>query len=273
MKRSNVELRYVLLAIVLITIAYVLWALHVAAIPRSDSLGGHLIGVFGFILMLMTELLYSIRKRSKRVANWGSMESWLRFHIFTGVVGPYMVLLHASWRFNGLAGVVTLLTLLIVLSGFIGRYIYTAVPRTAEGVALISGDLQTLISASDAGLQSWLAANQEIARVLPPEITNLPELPYNTWPLVLGRVFIEWGYRWRRWRATRELNKAARAKLRELNALIDRRRALHYQLVALVSTRRALVLWHSIHLPLGIALFTLAFVHIGVAIYYVTLAK
>ncbi len=49
-----------------------------------------------------------------------------------------MVLLHTSWKFNGLAGIVTLLTIIIVVSGFVGRYIYTRIPRTLEGVELES---------------------------------------------------------------------------------------------------------------------------------------
>jgi len=93
--------------------------------------------IIGFILMLMTEILYSWRKRS-RSARWGKMSNWLRFHIFTGLVGPYMVLLHTSWKFNGLAGIVLLLTVIIVLSGIVGRYIFTAIPRTADGNGVFS---------------------------------------------------------------------------------------------------------------------------------------
>ena len=82
--------------------------------------------------------LYSLRKRS-RLARWGRMSDWMEFHIFTGLVGPYMVLLHTSWKFNGLAGVITLFTIVIVISGFIGRYIYTRIPRTADGIEIESG--------------------------------------------------------------------------------------------------------------------------------------
>ena len=87
--------------------------------------------------MLMTEMLYSIRKRS-RSARWGTMAGWLQFHIFTGLVGPYMVLLHTSWKFNGLAGATTALTIIIVVSGFVGRYIYTRIPRSLDGLELAS---------------------------------------------------------------------------------------------------------------------------------------
>ncbi len=94
---------------------------------------GHVIGICGFIFMLSSETLYSLRKRS-RDARWGKMSTWLKFHIYTGIVGPFMVLLHSSWKFNGIAGISMLLTIIIVVSGFIGRYIYTRIPRTADGI-------------------------------------------------------------------------------------------------------------------------------------------
>jgi cytochrome b561 len=66
-------------------------------------------------------------------ARWGSMAGWLRFHMVTGLVGPYMVLLHTAMRFNGLAGVAMLLTVVAVISGLIGRYLYTTAPHLSAG--------------------------------------------------------------------------------------------------------------------------------------------
>ncbi|MBV6399724.1 MAG: hypothetical protein CNIPEHKO_00001 [Anaerolineales bacterium] len=96
-----------------------------------------------------------------------------------------MVLLHTSWKFNGIAGATTLLTVIIVVSGFIGRYVFTRIPRTMDGLE-IEGTL-----------------SQE----------------------------------------------------------------------ALKQARRLLALWHTVHIPIGIALFISAFVHIGAALYYATLLK
>jgi len=173
------------LAAILITAIYAFVVFWTRAIPPAGALFGHLLGVLGFILMLLTEILYSIRKRS-RTARWGSMASWLQFHIFTGLVGPYLVLLHTSWKYNGLAGATTLLTIIIVVSGFIGRYIYTRIPRTLEGIEIESPSGQ-------------------------------------------------------------------------------------FQAAALARARRVLAVWHIIHIPIGMALFTAAFVHIAAALYYATL--
>lgn len=126
-KRSR-ELWYALVAIVAMTALYVVAYLQASAFPAASSLVGHGIGILGFILMLMTATLYSIRKL-RTDARWGNMAAWLRFHMVTGLVGPYLVLLHTAMRFKGLAGLAMLLTVIVVVSGLIGRYIYTAVPR------------------------------------------------------------------------------------------------------------------------------------------------
>ena len=184
MLRNAIELWLAFLAAILITGLYALVVVLTREIPPASDLFGHGLGILGFILMLMTVTLYSIRKRM-RSARWGRMSRWLQFHIFTGLVGPYMVLLHTSWKFNGLAGVTTLLTVVIVISGFVGRYIYTRIPRTADGV-VIEGSLSA---------------------------------------------------------------------------------------EALKQARRLMSLWHTVHIPIGMALFTAAFVHMGAALYYATFLK
>ncbi len=184
MLRSGRELWSAFFAAILITGVYGMVVFATRKIPSASELFGHSLGIFGFILMLMTETLYSLRKRS-RSARWGRMSSWLQFHIFTGLVGPYMVLLHTSWKFNGIAGVTTLFTIVIVISGFIGRYIYTRIPRTSDGL-----EIENSLSAE-----------------------------------------------------------------------------------ALKSARRLMALWHTIHIPIGMALFVSAFAHIGAALYYATFLK
>ena len=132
MLRRYREFWYSLIAMIAVTIVYVVAYFQAGTFPDASGWVGHGIGIIGFILMLMTGTLYSIRKLQTE-ARWGSMAAWLRFHMVTGLVGPYMVLLHTAMRFKGLAGLAMLLTVIVVLSGVIGRYLYTAVPRTIDG--------------------------------------------------------------------------------------------------------------------------------------------
>lgn len=184
MLRGNIELWLAFVTCVFIGAGYGLFAFWLREVPAASELFGHALGIFGFILMLMTETFYSLRKRSRSAA-FGRMSTWLKLHIYMGLVGPFMVLLHTSWKFNGLAGATTLLTFIIVFSGFVGRYIFTRIPRTLDGLE-IEGSL-----------------SQEA------------------------------------------LNRA----------------------------RRMMSLWHAVHIPIGVALFLSAFVHLGGALYYATFLK
>jgi hypothetical protein len=52
-----------------------------------------------------------------------------------------------------------------------------------------------------------------------------------------------------------------------------RQKTLQRQIGSLALARRALSWWHTIHIPIGLVLFTLAFVHSIGALYYATLLR
>jgi hypothetical protein len=181
--------------------------------------------------------------------------------------------LHSSWKFNGLAGLVTLLTLVIVVSGFIGRYIYTAVPRTMEGVELDESMLAQRITLAENQIGAWLQANQQAA----PALASLATASQGVGgqPLV---ILLETPWRiWQRkhsWRkARRHMNASIRHQADQLEGLIRQRNLLRRQIASLAMARRSLAVWHTVHVPIGLALFTAAFIHIGAAIYYATLLR
>jgi cytochrome b561 len=101
-----------------------------AAPPAPSGLFGHALGIAGFLLMLFAETGYTWRKRVQREGR-GPLRRWLQAHVFTGLVGPYLVLLHTSFRFQGLAGVAALLVGVVVASGLVGRFAFTAAPKHA----------------------------------------------------------------------------------------------------------------------------------------------
>jgi hypothetical protein len=261
MLHKSRELIYSLVAILFITIVYLFMVAFGRGTPAASSLYGHSMGILGFLLMVITETLYPLRKRMQN-ARWGRMSSWLEFHIFTGLVGPYLVLLHTSWQFNGLAGVLSLLTLMIVLSGFVGRYIYTAVPRTPDGVELSLAEMNAQIRQ----LEDLLAEKRSLPR-------PTADAPASLAGAVVGRL--GWGLpngpSARRFR--RPANPLAAAQAAELKSLLRQRDQLKRQVGSLASARRMLSIWHAIHIPLGLTLFAMAIVHIVGAVYYAGMIK
>lgn len=161
---GSIELWLAGITILGITLVYLVGVAFFQTIPASGWLFGHLTGIFGFLLMLCTEILYTLRKKSRN-ARWGRMSTWLQAHIFTCLVGPFMILLHSSWKFNGLAGVVMLLTVIIVASGFIGRYIYTAVPRNLDGAMVDAPELERQVLAAQAELERMITGQPGLARL------------------------------------------------------------------------------------------------------------
>lgn len=250
----------------------VIGAISLGGIPAASELFGHSLGIAGFLLMLMTETLYTLRKRS-RSARWGRVSFWLQFHIFTGLVGSYMVLLHSSWKFHGLAGLVMLLTTVVVFSGFIGRYIYTAIPRTADGIQLEVGEIQRQIGLIEADIQRWLEKQPQLAQHLPVEMVALSSLTTGGSLLSLRNPWAMWSYRVNLWLLRRKMDPRTRKQIAHLGELLRRRQTMHRQQATLAQARRLLALWHALHVPLGLVLFTAAFIHIGAAIYYATLLK
>lgn len=272
MRYSNRELWISLIAIMFITVTYLLVVAIFRQIPGASNFYGHSMGILGFVLMLATETLYTMRKRS-RSAHWGRMSAWLQFHIFTGLVGPYLVLLHSSWKFNGLAGVVMLLTVLIVASGFIGRYIYTAIPRSVDGVEIEAETLERDIEKANDELNHWLAGRPESMRALARRLAVAPKIGHTGLGAIFGRSIIEQAARLRWSKEWRGMDPAGRAQADQLEQLLQRQARLQRQLASLALARRLLGLWHTIHIPIGLSLFVAAFIHIVAAVYYATLLR
>lgn len=272
MSQSTRELWLAFFTILGISGVYLYAVIALGGVPPASELFGHSLGIAGFILMLMTETLYTLRKRS-RSARWGRLSLWLQFHIFTGLVGPYMVLLHTSWKFHGLAGIVTLMTLVVVGSGFVGRYIYTAIPRTADGIELEAGQIQREIDLISAQIKSWLERTPGAGRPWTGQLLGFSATAGGGSMLSLLNPMEELTYRIDFWLLRRGLDRETRRQAAFLGKLVHQRRRLLRQRTTLAQARRLLALWHTLHVPLGLALFTAAFIHIGAAIYYATLLR
>lgn len=113
-----------LVLIVLVVLAGSL--LHVSPRFAGSAIGGFF-GVTGALLMLVP-LAYSIVKRVKplraRVTRHVTMRTLLAWHIYAGLLGPLLVLIHSGHKFESVLGVaLTGLTLIVVLSGYVGRYL------------------------------------------------------------------------------------------------------------------------------------------------------
>jgi hypothetical protein len=100
--------------------------------PRfAGSMWGGVLGVSGATLMLVP-LAYSLVKRiaplKKAVTAMVPMRTLLAWHIYAGILGPILAVLHTGHKFDSPVGIaLTAMMLIVVLSGFTGRYLLSRI--------------------------------------------------------------------------------------------------------------------------------------------------
>jgi hypothetical protein len=91
------------------------------------------LGWAGVASMLVMQL-YSVRRRVRCLARFGSLHAWLEAHIFLGVQGFIFVAYHAASISSSasLAALDLALVAIVVATGIIGRYLYGRIARAAH---------------------------------------------------------------------------------------------------------------------------------------------
>lgn len=264
--RSNFELNLSLLVALFLAAVYI--GYEVVSNPSGGHPFGHMLGILGATLMMMTEVLYSARKRWG-IIKFGQLRHWLSFHIFTGIVGPTLVLMHTGLVFRGLAGLTMLLTALVVASGFFGRFIYTAVPRTMAGLEVDRRTLEVRAMKFRQEMVSWAADKPaQVKALVQQEMALTAERNDLSSVAILTRRLQEARDRRKLRMAIRKLEKEEQARMAEIERLLRQQRRLVRQIDSLQTVRRMMGWWHTFHVPLGLTLFTAMFIHIIASIYY-----
>ncbi len=100
--------------------------LHTSPDFAGSGLGA-VFGISGAVLMLVP-LVYVFAKRvpffKKRITNYVSLQMWLSIHIYTGIFGALLALIHTGHKYNSPLGIaLTATMLLVVVSGIVLRYL------------------------------------------------------------------------------------------------------------------------------------------------------
>ncbi len=217
MNRS-IELRLSLLACTLLAAGYLVYA--ILGRPAGGQPLGHWLGIVGTVLMVATETLYSLRKRTTWLREFGPVRWWLSAHIFTGIVGPFMVLTHTAFEFRGLAGFTMLLAGVVVASGFVGRYLYTAIPRSLAGAEASDSELEAEIGRVQDTLAEVVSRRPAAVKALVERDAQRQRVGRGDVWLVILRSWDEWRYRSRLHSQVRKLERAEKQKLSDIEKML-----------------------------------------------------
>jgi hypothetical protein len=218
------ELKLSLLVCGLFTGVYLVYSL--VTLPSGGHPLGHTLGIVGTLLMVATETLYSLRKRTNWFRQLGPVRWWLSAHIVTGIVGPFLVLTHTAFEFRGLAGFTMGLAAVVMASGFVGRYFYTAIPRSLAGTEESAQDLSQDIAQIQTGLSALTGQRSTAGQALVDADAQRPRVARSAVWLVLLYGWDTWRYRQRLHAQVRRLERTEKQHLGELEKLLNQRRNL-----------------------------------------------
>lgn len=236
--------------------------LHWALKPGGSR--GLALGITGASMMVVM-MAYPLRKRIGFLANFGRLSLWLDIHIFLGIVGPLLIVLHTSFKVQGLVAVAFWSMIAVALSGFLGRFLYLQLPRTA------AGDELTLAEALDLDAELTESLRQQF-RLTPEEIAELETLAsagfgadQSLAAVLLQLPLARLSFRVRLARFRHHIRRVP-APLLARFAQVARQKALLRQRLALWGRLRELFhYWHVIHKPFAVLLYLFMTVHVVVA--------
>ncbi len=228
--------------------------------PEAGKPLSYALGWLGFCVMALTNL-YILRKRMISLQKVGSLQNWLNWHIFFGMLGPTFILFHCDFKVRGLVSISFWSMVVSFLSGIVGRYFYM---QLLQGKGLLKQRIEALEKGFDqyqqiAGPkiqgQAMLAAKAYafamaggvqgadlkaigpihfLARSILGEVRMAFSLPPTPWPE----------------------SRAFRQKLKEWAILRRRLLSTHYYHILFGY-------WRSFHTPFAIWMYIVAVIHIA----------
>lgn len=246
---------------------------------RPSGTIGVKLGMLG-VLMFFLIYLYPLRKKWGWLARQGNSRHWLDFHIVLGTAAPVIIAFHSSFKFGNIAGMAFWSMLMVTLSGFVGRYLYSQIPRNLNAAELSMKEIRDKEEALKRELEEQranfgfsvdalyeLPSAADVAKT--PTVASVISMvlidfrrPFRTSLVRLRQAgFAAWVFSLFGLLATRD------QKLERAIRVAQKQATLSKSILFLSRTQKVFQLWHVIHRPFSYAFAILAIIHIGLALF------
>lgn len=225
-------------------------------------------GYVGAGLMVIAAI-YPMMRRVKGFRWLASNTMWFDFHMMAGTIGPMFILQHSALKLDNWVSAAFWSMVIVVVSGVIGRYLYTQVPDLLNGRELEELEHQRAFARlrgeygfAAAEVETELTAHREKAE----RIAENAGLTRTLLWIIMEDL--KRPSRWLRRRRRLARTAAPRKVRRELGRragrmmLIDRRRVLVPRAQLLLHS------WKKVHVPFTLIMVAISAVHIWVAFQY-----
>jgi hypothetical protein len=264
-----------LLTLVLLLVASA-WLIGRANVFKSGDSVGYWIGVVGSSMMLLL-LSYPLRKYARWMQRFGRVKWWFWGHMALGLLGPWLILVHSSFRVGSLNSAVALYSMVVVVaSGIVGRFIYMRVHRGLNGERTTLRALQHGAGLIESEARSWL----HFAPTVEARLRTFEQRELNArsgWLTYLRQVLVlPWAQRYTYRRCLLELrallarmameqrwsDEQRARRMRRSRKLVERYLDAVVRVAQYTAYERVFSLWHVAHLPFVVLLVVSAIVHV-----------
>ena len=237
---------------------------------------GYALGIIGSLLIL-TLLLYPLRKKFKFLKFLGQLRNWFRVHMILGVVGPIAILYHSNFSFGSINSTAALIAMLLVAgSGLVGRFLYQKIHHGlfgrkanlkellgqvklttdgAAGAAQFVPNLLALLSAYDRSVLKPPGSLWQ-CMTLPMRLAIKTRIGYRR---IIAQVAVQLDMQAR----TSPVVAQHRERMLKLTSAFVKDHLNRVRRVAnFVAYERLFALWHKVHLPFFYLLLTTAIIHV-----------
>lgn len=230
----------------LVVLLLILWLGFL--VHRSPGFAGSLIGsgfgILGALLMLVSMAHMAVKRigpLKRAVTERISMRTLLAIHVHAGVIGGIFGLLHTGHKFGSHLGIaLTAAMIVVVLSGYVGRYLLSQTSQTIKEKREVVTDLELAFR----NTATQLAASAREVMFLPrPSFSELlsftPFRPHGATPMVMQATELA-------------------------ESIADVEYAIRHH----ETFKRAFSLWLKIHIAVSFTLFVLLGLHVWAALHF-----
>jgi hypothetical protein len=265
-----------LLYLLLTLLVAAAWAIGQMQLFKANDDTSYWIAVSGGSMMLLL-FTYPLRKHFRFMQHLGTVKWWFWVHLFLGIAGPWLILVHSGFHIGSLnAGVALYSMVVVVLSGVVGRFIHVRVHRGLNGelttlqalrarAGMVESEARSRLHFCPAAEARLLAFEEHELRASVGWLTYLRQL---AWLPVQQHVVA--------WRCRSELRAALalagqqgrwspeerRRRDRRARRLVDRYLNAVVRVAQFTAYERAFSLWHVAHVPFVYLLVISAVVHV-----------
>lgn len=236
---------------------------------KPGGLWGHGLGILGSSMVLLL-FLYSARKRNLFGLRFGKIKNWLNIHIFFGIMGPVFINLHTSFKFGGIVAVSYYSMMAVMLSGFLGRFLYVQIPRKLSGEELTLSEMKAISEK----MTNVLIKKYHLEKSTLSKIESVAGTRNNLGgfsaiqAIIINNLSRYFKIRSLQKEIHRQYPKLPAAELHRVISIISQQSLLLRKISFLKVVQPMLHYWHVIHKPFAYVMVIIMFIHIGVAILF-----